>query len=165
MSFYSFDARRINGSEMRMETLKGKVVLIVNTASKCGLTPQFAELEELHQKYGKEGLLVLGFPCGQFAGQEFENSDEIHAFCQRNYGVTFDMFEKVDVNGRNAHPLFVFLRKRTGGIFSNAVKWNFTKFLISRDGNTIRRFAPTMKPSMIAGAIEKLLATPTERPQ
>lgn len=158
MNFYDFKAQKINGEQMDMASLKGKVVLAVNTASKCGLTPQFAELEELHRRYGDKGLVVLGFPCGQFADQEFADNDEIHSFCQRNYGVTFAMLEKIDVNGQNAHPLFAFLRNRTGGLFGDAIKWNFTKFLISRDGKIIRRFAPAKKPLTIAGTIEKFLA-------
>jgi Glutathione peroxidase len=147
----------MNGKDMDLSELKGKVVLIVNTASKCGLTPQFAGLEELHRKFADRGLVVLGFPCGQFAGQELDSGDEIHSFCQRNYGVTFEMFEKIDVNGKNAHPVFSYLRKRTGGLFGDAIKWNFTKFLVSRDGKTMRRFAPTTNPSSLAGTIDRFL--------
>jgi glutathione peroxidase len=158
MSIYDFKAKRPNGTTLDMATLQGKVILIVNTASKCGLTPQFAELEELHKKYAEQGLVVLGFPCGQFAGQELDTADEIHSFCQRNYGVTFEVFDKIDVNGVDADPLFAWLRKKTGGILGNAIKWNFTKFLVNRDGTTIRRYAPTTVPSKIAGQIEKFLA-------
>jgi glutathione peroxidase len=158
MSIYDFKAKRPNGTTLDMSTLKGKVILVVNTASKCGLTPQFAELEVLHKKYAEQGLVVLGFPSGQFAGQELDTADEIHSFCQRNYGVTFEVFDKIDVNGADADPLFVWLRKKTGGIFGNAIKWNFTKFLVNRDGTAIRRYAPTTVPSKIAGQIEKFLA-------
>lgn len=158
MDIYAFKVRRMNGKELDLAALKGKVMLIVNTASKCGLTPQFSELEELHKAYADKGLAVLGFPCGQFAGQELETGDEIHAFCQRNYGVTFDMLDKIDVNGKTAHPLFVFLRKATGGIFGDAVKWNFTKFLVDRNGKVIARYAPTTPPSKLAGKIETLLS-------
>jgi glutathione peroxidase len=158
MSIYDFKVKRPNGSTLDLATLRGKTILVVNTASKCGLTPQFGELEELHKKYGEKGLVVLGFPCGQFAGQELDSADEIHAFCQRNYGVTFEILDKIDVNGPNADPLFVYLRKKTGGIFGNSVKWNFTKFLVNREGTAVIRYAPTTKPAKIAGKIERFLA-------
>lgn len=157
MTIYDFTAKRMNGTELKLSTLKGKVILAVNTASKCGLTPQFAGLEELHRRYADRGLVVLGFPCGQFADQELDTADEIHSFCQRNYGVTFEMLDKIDVNGKYAHPLFAFLRKKTGGLLGNSIKWNFTKFLVSRDGKRIRRFAPTTVPAGIEGAIVNAL--------
>lgn len=158
MTIYDFTAKRMNGTDFDFSTLKGKAILVVNTASKCGLTPQFAGLEELHRRYADRGLVILGFPCGQFAEQELGTADEIHSFCQRNYGVTFQMLDKVDVNGKNAHPLFAYLRKKTGGLFGNAIKWNFTKFLVSRDGKRITRFAPTTVPARIEGSILKELA-------
>ena len=162
MTLFDFRVRRMNGTELDMSTLRGKVVLIVNTASKCGFTPQFGELEALHEKYGERGLVVLGFPCGQFADQELETGEEIHSFCQRNYGVTFEMLDKIDVNGEAADPLFVFLRKRTKGLFGDSVKWNFTKFLTDRVGNPVRRYAPATPPSKLAGKIEALLGKATE---
>lgn len=158
MTIYDFSVRTMNGTKLDMADLRGKVLLIVNTASKCGLTPQFAELEELHRRYSPDGFVILGFPCGQFADQELATGEEIHSFCQRNYGVTFTMLDKIDVNGKAADPLFAFLRKSTGGIFGDAIKWNFTKFLVSGDGKTIARYAPTTRPRNLAKRIERLLA-------
>lgn len=157
MKFYDFKAKKMNGQEIKMEDYKGKVVLVVNTASKCGLTPQFEGLEELYQGYKDRGLEILGFPCNQFANQDKGSNKEIHEFCQLNYGVTFTMFEKIDVNGENAHPLYKFLRKEAKGIFSDKIKWNFTKFLIDSHGNVIKRYAPTEKPDKIKKHIENLL--------
>lgn len=157
MKFYELEAKKMNGQEVKMEQYKGNVVLVVNTASKCGLTPQFKELEELYQNYHAEGLEVLGFPCNQFAKQDSGSNEEIHEFCQLNYGVTFTMFEKIEVNGTNAHPLYQFLKQEAKGLFGSEIKWNFTKFLIDRDGNVIKRYAPTVKPSKIAVDIKKLL--------
>ena len=157
MRFYDFKSRKMNGQEVKMDNYKGKVVLVVNTASKCGLTPQFQGLEELYQEYKNQGLEILGFPCNQFANQDKGSNEEIHEFCQLNYGVTFTMFEKIEVNGENAHPLYKFLRKEAKGLFGNKIKWNFTKFLIDSQGNIIKRYAPTVKPQQIKTDIEKLL--------
>jgi glutathione peroxidase len=157
-NFYSFSANRINGQASSMEEYKGKVVLVVNTASKCGLTPQYEGLEKLYQDYKDQGLVILGFPCNQFAGQEPGNADQIQAFCQVNYGVSFPMFEKIDVNGSNAHPLFKYLKKEQAGFLFDDIKWNFTKFLIDRNGNPVERFAPTVLPKDIEPSLKKLLA-------
>ena len=147
----------MQGTELSMADLKGKVLLIVNTASKCGLTPQFKALEDLHKKYEGQGLIIIGFPCDQFAGQELSSNNEINAFCTRNYGVSFQMMQKIDVNGKNAHPLYKFLKEQAGGFLFNAIKWNFTKFLVNRDGTQIKRFAPYTKPEKIEDDICKLL--------
>ena len=157
MNFYDFSAKNIDGKEVKMEEYKGKAVLVVNTASKCGLTPQFKELEELYQENKDNGLEILGFPCNQFANQDSGSNEEIHNFCQLNYGVTFTMFEKIDVNGENAHPLYKHLKKEAKGILSKEIKWNFTKFLIDADGNVVKRYAPTVKPSKMKEDIEKIL--------
>ena len=157
MKFYDFSANKMNGQEIKMNQFKGKVVLIVNTASKCGLTPQFKELEELYKELQNDGLEILGFPCNQFAKQDSGSNEEIHEFCQLNYGVTFNMFEKVDVNGANAHPLYKYLKSHSKAFLSKEIKWNFTKFLIDSEGNIVKRYAPTVKPSKIKADIEKLL--------
>ena len=152
-----FKATRLDGSVEDLSDYAGKVVLVVNTASQCGFTPQFEGLEKLYEQYTDQGLVVLGFPCNQFGGQEPGDSDQIGAFCQKNYGVTFPMFEKIDVNGDDAHPLFQWLREEKGGLLGDKIKWNFTKFLIGRDGQVIGRFGPTTKPEKISGDIEKAL--------
>lgn len=157
MNFYGLEAKKMNGQMVKMEQYKGNVVLVVNTASKCGLTPQFKELEELYQTYHSKGLEILGFPCNQFAKQDSGSNKEIHEFCQLNYGVSFTMFEKIEVNGEGAHPLYRFLKKEAKGLFSSEIKWNFTKFLIDQNGRVIRRYAPTVKPSKIEADIQKLL--------
>lgn len=157
MNFYSFSANKMNGQEVKMEEYKGKVVLIVNTASKCGLTPQFEELEELYKEYKDQGLEILGFPCNQFAKQDPSGNDEIHSFCKLNYGVTFTMFEKINVNGESAHPLYKFLKNHAKGLLSKEIKWNFTKFLINKDGEVVRRYSPTTKPLKIKDDILKIL--------
>ena len=157
MNFYGLEAKKMNGQMVKMEQYKGNVVLVVNTASKCGLTPQFKELEELYQTYHSKGLEILGFPCNQFAKQDSGSNQEIQEFCQLNYGVTFNMFEKIEVNGAHAHPIYRYLKQEVKGLFGSEIKWNFTKFLIDRDGNVIKRYAPTVKPSKIANDIEKLL--------
>ncbi|WP_455539240.1 glutathione peroxidase [Terrisporobacter sp.] len=157
MKFYDFKARKMNGQEVSMKDYEGKVVLVVNTASKCGFTPQFKGLEELYKEYKDQGLEILGFPCNQFANQDSGSNEEINQFCQLNYGVTFTMFEKIDVNGENAHPLYKFLRKEAKGLLNDKIKWNFTKFLIDSKGNIIKRYAPTVKPEQIKADIEKLL--------
>ena len=158
MKFYDFKARKMNGQEVSMEAYKGKILVVVNTASKCGLTPQFKELEELYQEYKTKGVEILGFPCNQFAKQDSGSNEEIHEFCQLNYGVSFNMFEKIDVNGNNAHPLYKYLKNEAKGVFGNGIKWNFTKFLIDANGNVIKRYAPTVSPSKIKYDIEKLLS-------
>ncbi|WP_409270406.1 glutathione peroxidase [Neobacillus sp. SCS-31] len=158
MSIYEFNARLINGEEISLSRFEGKVVLIVNTASKCGFTPQYAELQELYETYKERGFTVLGFPCNQFMNQEPGSEEEIESFCKQNYGVTFPMFGKVDVNGDEAHPLFSYLAKEAPGIMgSKRIKWNFTKFLIGRDGKPVKRFAPNDKPGELAKDIENLL--------
>lgn len=157
-SAYEFIATTLNGESMQLDRFHGKVALIVNTASKCGFTPQYKGLEALYEKYRDRGFIVLGFPCNQFGAQEPGSSDEISEFCEMNFGVSFPMFEKIDVNGANAHPLFAFLtRKKRGLLGTGAIKWNFTKFLVDRDGNVVERYAPTTEPASIAADIEKLL--------
>ena len=153
-----FSATRIDGTEQSLADYAGQVTLVVNTASKCGFTPQFAGLEQLQQTYGSQGFTVLGFPCNQFANQDPGSNDEIGAFCQRKYDVTFPMFAKVDVNGSKAHPLYKWLRAEKGGRLGSAIKWNFTKFLVGRDGNVIKRYGSSTKPEEIAADIEAELA-------
>lgn len=157
MKFYDFSARKMNGKEVKMEEYKDKVILIVNTASKCGLTPQLEGLESLYKEYKDKGLEILGFPCNQFAGQDPGTNKEISEFCLVNYGVTFSMFEKIDVNGNAVHPIYKFLKKEAKGTLSDEIKWNFTKFLIDKEGNVIKRYAPITKPEKIKNDIEKLL--------
>ncbi|MFW2487484.1 glutathione peroxidase [Clostridium chromiireducens] len=157
MNFYDFSAKKMNGQEVKMEKYKGKVVLVVNTASKCGLTPQFKELEELYKDYKDKGLEIIGFPCNQFASQDPGDNKEISEFCLINYGVSFTMFEKIDVNGENAHPLYKYLKNEAKGILNKEIKWNFSKFLIDSEGNVVKRYAPITKPSKLRGDIEKLL--------
>jgi len=140
-----------------MNQFAGKAVLVVNTASKCGLTPQYEGLQQLHQKYKDKGLVVIGFPCDQFAHQEPGNDIEIAEFCSLNYGVDFTLSSKIDVNGSNAHPVFKFLKKNSGSFFGSAIKWNFTKFLISPDGKKVKRYAPTVLPSAIESDISSYL--------
>lgn len=158
-TIYDFAAEKLEGGEQALSDYQGKVLLIVNTASKCGFTPQFEGLEKVFQKYRAQGLVVLGFPCNQFAGQDPGNNSEIGEFCQRNYGVSFPMFAKIDVNGSDAHPIYKFLTKEAKGILgTEAIKWNFTKFLVGRDGNVIDRFATATKPEDMAKDIEKALS-------
>ncbi len=152
-----FKATAIDGTETDLSAYEGRVVLIVNTASQCGLTGQYAGLQELHDTYADRGFTVLGFPCNQFGEQEPGDEAEIASFCDRNYGVTFPMFAKVDVNGDDTHPLFAWLKKEKGGLLGDAVKWNFTKFLVGRDGRVLERFAPTTEPAKLAGRIEDAL--------
>jgi glutathione peroxidase len=157
-SIYDFSAEKLEGGDQSFEDYRGKVLLIVNTASKCGFTPQFEGLEHVFKEYQEQGLVVLGFPCNQFASQDPGANSEIGEFCQRNYGVSFPMFAKIDVNGNEAHPLYKFLTKEAKGILgSEAVKWNFTKFLVGKDGNVIDRYAPTTKPESMVGDIKKAL--------
>lgn len=156
---YDFDAFSIGGKPVALEQYRGQVLLIVNTASACGFTPQFAGLEKLHQTYGGRGLAVLGFPCNQFGHQDPGSNDEIGAYCERNYGVSFPMMGKIEVNGAGAHPLYRWLTAEAPGILgSKAIKWNFTKFLIGRDGRVVRRYAPQDAPEKLAGDIEAVLA-------
>lgn len=147
--FYNYTATDIKGEEISMEDFKGKTVLIINTASKCGFTPQLEGLESLYKKYKEKGLVVLGFPCNQFGNQEPGDEKSIEEGCMINYGVSFQMFSKVEVNGKNAHPLFSFLKKEKSGLLGKRIKWNFTKFLIDKNGKTIKRFSPTTKPEKI----------------
>ncbi len=155
---HDFSAGTIGGRARSLSKYRGKVLLIVNTASQCGLTPQYAGLEELYRKYGSRGLEILGFPCNQFGAQEPGSEGEIAKFCETQYGVSFPMFAKVEVNGDAAHPLFKWLRKQAPGLLgSEAIKWNFTKFLVDREGRVVERFAPTAAPADLAPAIEKLL--------
>ena len=153
-----FTATTITGEEQPLAAFEGKVALVVNTASQCGFTPQFKGLEELHFQYADQGLVVLGFPCNQFGSQDPGTNEEIGEFCEQNYGVTFPMFEKVDVNGDDAHPLYKWLRTEAGGVLGDAIKWNFTKFLVGKDGTVIKRYGSTTSPEKIAGDIEKALA-------
>jgi len=152
-------ADRIDGTPLALSELKGRVLLIVNTASACGFTPQFAGLEKLHQTYDSQGLTVLGFPCNQFGGQDPGSDAEIGAFCQKNYGVSFQMMHKIEVNGDHAHPLYRWLCAEAPGLLgSKAIKWNFTKFLVGRDGRVIRRYAPQDAPAKLGKDIEQALA-------
>lgn len=158
-SVYDFEANLIDGKPVKHSAFKGKVLLIVNTASKCGFTPQFAGLEALHEKYADKGLAVLGFPSNQFGGQDPGTNEEIGAFCMKNYGVSFPMMEKIDVNGANAAPLYKWLTKEKPGLLgSTAIKWNFTKFLIGRDGTVIKRYAPLDTPASLERDVEAALA-------
>ncbi|AFU98909.1 glutathione peroxidase [Simiduia agarivorans] len=155
---YEFKASTLSGAEQSLAEYKGKVVLVVNTASKCGFTPQYKGLEALYKKYHDKGLEILGFPCNQFGKQEPGESDEISEFCELNFGVTFPLYEKVDVNGEQAHPLFNWLKAEAPGIFgSEGIKWNFTKFLVGRDGKVIKRFAPKDKPESLEADLVKAL--------
>ena len=153
--FYDFKAKTLQGKEIGMDTFKGKTVLVVNTASKCGLTPQFEGLEALYRKHKDKGLVILGFPSNQFANQEPGDEKSIAEGCLLNYGVTFPMFSKIDVNGDDAHPLYEYLRNELPGVFTNKIKWNFTKFLIDADGKPVKRFSPTTKPEKIDAYLEK----------
>ncbi len=156
---YDFSATQINGKTVPLSDFKGKVLLIVNTASACGFTPQFAGLEALHQSHGSEGLAVLGFPCNQFGSQDPGSNDEISSFCQLNYGVSFPMMGKIDVNGKDADPLYQWLCAEAPGLLGlKSIKWNFTKFLVGKDGQVIKRYAPTDKPESMAKDIEAALA-------
>lgn len=156
---YDFEALQINGKPIALKKFKGKVMLIVNTASACGFTPQFSGLEELHQAHSKQGLVVLGFPCNQFGAQDSGQNSEIAEFCQLNYGVTFPMMEKIDVNGSGAHPLYQWLSKEAPGLLgTQSIKWNFTKFLVGKDGAVIKRYAPTDTPKSLEADIELALA-------
>ena len=155
--FYQFSATTLQGKEVSMESYKGKVVLVVNTASKCGLTPQYEGLEKLYREYKDKGLVILGFPCNQFANQEPGDAKQISEGCLINYGVSFPMFSKIDVNGPNAHPIYRYLKKELKGFPGSEIKWNFGKFLLDRNGNPVKRFSPVTKPEKLKNDIEKLL--------
>ena len=158
MTFYDFKAKKINGETISMKAYQGKTIVVVNTASKCGFTPQYEGLEKLYQKYKSQGLIILGFPCNQFGSQEPGSSRDIKEFCEINYGVTFPLFEKIEVNGKNAHPIFKFLKSRlSGGLFGSRIKWNFTKFVINKKGVPVKRFSPTTKPEKMEKTIKQLL--------
>ncbi len=158
-TIYDFEALQINGQSVHLDQFKGKALLIVNTASACGFTPQFAGLEALHQQYGAQGLVVLGFPCNQFGAQDKGSNDEIAEFCQMNYGVSFAMMAKVNVNGDNAHPLYQWLCSEAPGLLgTKGIKWNFTKFLVGKDGAVLKRYAPTDAPKSLGKYIEAALA-------
>jgi len=156
-NFYQFKATSLQGKEISMDTYKGKVALVVNTASKCGLTPQYEGLEKLYEKYKDRGLVILGFPCNQFGNQEPGTEKEISEGCLINYGVTFQMFSKIEVNSDNAHPIYKYLKDKLPGFPGKKIKWNFTKFLIDSNGTPVKRFAPTTIPEKLVPAIEKLL--------
>jgi glutathione peroxidase len=155
--FYQFTARSLQGKEIGMDTYKGKVVLVVNTASKCGFTPQYGGLETLYKKYTDQGLVILGFPCNQFGNQEPGTEKEISEGCLVNYGVSFPMFSKIEVNGTNAHPIYKFLKDKLQGFLGKRIKWNFTKFLIDRNGVPVKRFSSSTVPEKLVMDIEKLL--------
>jgi len=154
---YDFSAKAIDGGEVKLRDYQGQVLLIVNTASKCGFTPQYAGLEALYRKFHDKGLTVLGFPCDQFMHQEPGDEAEIQNFCSTKYDVTFPMFAKVEVNGAHTHPLWAFLKQEKGGMLGSAIKWNFTKFLVDRTGDVVGRFAPTSTPESMTSEVEKLL--------
>jgi glutathione peroxidase len=156
-ALHDFTATTLSGADKDLSDYEGKVVVVVNTASKCGLTPQYEGLQQLYDTYADRGLVILGFPCNQFANQEPGTADDVAAFCTQNYGVTFPMFAKVDVNGKEAHPLFKWLRSQKGGLLGDSIKWNFTKFLVDRDGTVIERYAPTTSPASLAKDIEAAL--------
>jgi len=155
---FGFSAQALQGDEVSLESYRGKVLLVVNTASKCGFTPQYKGLESMYKELSPRGFEVLGFPCNQFGSQEPGGADEIGSFCERNFGVSFPLFAKVDVNGDEQHPLFRYLKREAPGVLgTQGIKWNFTKFLVGRDGEVIRRFGPRDKPEVIAKAVEALL--------
>ncbi|MBR9909701.1 MAG: glutathione peroxidase [Gammaproteobacteria bacterium] len=158
MGIYEMTADSLGGETVALNEFAGKILLVVNTASKCGFTPQYKGLESLYQQYKDKGLVILGFPCNQFGGQEPGDAEEIGEFCERNFGVTFPLFAKVDVNGSDAHPLFNYLKDEAPGLLgSKKIKWNFTKFLVGRDGKVIKRFAPTDTPAAIEKTLQQLL--------
>ena len=158
MSVYEFSAKTITGDEISLQQFAGQVLLIVNTASRCGFTPQYKELQDLYERFHERGFTVLGFPCNQFGNQEPGSEEEISQFCSLSYGVTFPMFAKVDVNGANAHPLFTYLKEQAPGVLgTKTIKWNFTKFLIDRKGNVVGRYASNVSPLSLLDKIETLL--------
>lgn len=158
MSIYDFSAKDINNQEISFQKYKNRVLLIVNVASKCGYTNQYEGLQKLHENYSDKGLSVLGFPCNQFLGQEPGTQEEIKSFCSLNYGVSFELFSKIDVNGDDTHPLYVYLKQNATGILnSETIKWNFTKFLVNKEGKVVKRYAPATKPEDIENDIKELL--------
>ena len=157
MSIYQFVVKDKTGQDVRLTRFQNKVLLIVNTASKCGLTPQLKSLQYLYQRYQKQGLEILGFPCNQFAQQDPGSNEEIQQFCQINYGVTFPILGKIEVNGKNADPLFIYLKEQKPGLFGSSIKWNFTKFLINRNGKVVKRFSPITGEKKIEKCIQQLL--------
>ncbi|MBC9732325.1 glutathione peroxidase [Nocardioides marmotae] len=159
-TLHELSARGIDGTDIDLAAYSGTVVLVVNTASQCGFTPQYQGLQELHDRFADRGFAVLGFPCDQFGGQEPGSDEEIAGFCERNFGVSFPLFSKVEVNGSGAHPVFAYLRSEKGGVLGDRIKWNFTKFLVGRDGRVIERYAPTTKPEKLVADIEAALAAP-----
>ncbi|WP_295851438.1 glutathione peroxidase [Tardiphaga sp.] len=156
-NIYDFSARTLAGDDVSLRQFEGKALLIVNTASACGFTPQYKGLQQLHEAYALRGFAVLGFPCNQFGGQEPGDSSQIETFCETHYEVSFPMFEKIDVNGNHAHPLYNFLKSEKSGLLGSAIKWNFTKFLVDRAGRVVARYAPTTKPESLKEEIEALL--------
>lgn len=158
MAFYDLSVNTPQGTELKMSDFQGKPVLIINTATKCGLAPQFDGLEALHEKYKDQGLVVLGFPCNQFRDQEPETNNSMEESCRINHGVTFQLTEKIDVNGPDTHPIFDYLKNELKGFWNNKIKWNFTKFLVTADGKPYKRYAPTTKPNKIEQDIQKLLS-------
>ena len=156
-AIYDFKANSLAGEEVALSRFEGQVLLIVNTASKCGFTPQYRGLEDLHRDFAPRGFSVLGFPCNQFGGQEPGNAGEIQQFCSTNYDVTFPLFAKIDVNGANAHPLYEYLKRQQSGLLGSSIKWNFTKFLVDRAGKVVARYAPTARPEGLRQQIETRL--------
>lgn len=156
-SIYDFQVKKANGEVQPLKEYEGQTLLIVNTASKCGLTPQFEGLQKLYEQYKEQGLEILGFPCDQFNNQEYDNIEETTQFCQRNYGVSFPIFAKIDVNGDNEDPLFTYLKEQKKGVLSSKIKWNFTKFLVDSNGQVIERYAPTTEPAKIEQDLQKWL--------
>ena len=157
MSVYDFNVKTMKGEEKSLADYRGKVLLVVNTATGCGFTPQYAGLQELYQKYAPKGLEILDFPCNQFAGQAPGTNEEIHTFCTGRFGVTFPQFDKIDVNGAEEEPLYAWLKKQKSGVLGGSIKWNFTKFLIDRQGNVVSRFAPTKTPAALEKEVAALL--------
>lgn len=158
MGLYDIQVKEANGNEVSLKDYEGKVLLIVNTATGCGFTPQYEGLQKLYDKYKDQGFEILDFPCNQFGNQAPGSNDEIHEFCTLKYNTTFPLFSKIDVNGKNADPLFVYLKENSKGFLGSNIKWNFTKFLVDRNGNVLERFAPTVEPEKIEDKIAELLA-------
>lgn len=156
-TFYEFEINKLNGQKADLHAYAGKTIVVVNTASKCGLTPQYEGLEALYEKYKNNGLVILGFPCNQFGSQEKGSADEIQEFCQVNYGVSFPMFEKIEVNGKNAHPIYKYLKSELSGVLGSRIKWNFTKFVIDKNGNPVKRFGPTTTPQNMESYLKKIM--------
>lgn len=159
MSVYDFTVKTISGEERSLSYYKGKVLLIVNVASQCGFTPQYDGLQDLYDTYKDQGFEVLGFPCNQFGSQEPGSEEEIKSFCTTNFHITFDMFSKIDVNGKNEHPLYTYLKSSQGGFVTDAIKWNFTKFLVDKEGKVVDRFSSATKPKALKSHIEELLGS------